>query len=105
MLPCNHPITQSPNHPITQSPNHPITQLPNPPIPQSPNSPYCSNDDRAVLGSKPQAVAESRVDLGCASLVRDEIEIACRIGSAEVDGGRQEAAIDSERRRHDAGRA
>src|SRR4051794_37108853 len=44
-----------------------------------------ANDEGAVLGAEPEAVAERRRDVGVTPLVRNEIEIAGRVGLVLVD--------------------
>src|SRR2546427_1885440 len=82
-----------------------VNQLPDYPITQLSNSPYGSNDDRAVLRSKAETIAERRVDVAASALVGNEVEIAGRIGIALVDCRRQIAARQRERRGDHAGGA
>src|SRR5687768_4530526 len=70
-----------------------------------PCSPYSAYHHGTVLRPESQTVAERRLDAGRAALIGDEIEVARRIRIAKVDGGRQEASIDGQRRRHETGRA
>src|SRR2546428_13396229 len=69
-----------------------VNQLPDYPITRLSNSPYGSNDDRAVLRSKAETIAECRVDIAASALGGNEVEIAGRIGIALVDCRRQKAA-------------
>src|SRR5213594_3415537 len=42
--------------------------------------------ERAVLGTEAEAVADSGLDVGPASAMRNEIQIARRVGMVQVDG-------------------
>src|ERR1700694_3417625 len=82
--------------PITQSPDCPVTR---------PSDSCAAYDDRAVLRSEAQAIAQRGLHLGSAALVGDDVEIARRIRVALIDRRREESARQGERRGDDAGRA
>src|SRR5436309_14466867 len=74
-----------------------MTQLPDYPITRLPDLLCSTNDDRAVLGAEPKTVAQRGLDLGGAALIRNDVEIARRIGIVLIDGRREESARQRQR--------
>src|SRR5262249_28195752 len=63
------------------------------------------NDDRAVLGSETEAVAERRLALRASAVVWNHVEVAGRTRLDLVDRRRQDPARQRQRRGYHAGRA
>src|SRR5215212_1277839 len=79
--------------------------LPAGPAPTTRTSVGTAENQRRVLGSKAEAVAQRSVDVRLASVLRNEVHVACRIRIVEVDGWRQHPVPHRKNRRGHTGRA